>query len=168
MSDEFVFSKTELLAQIRTGWDNLHGDLRTLSPEQLTGPTDAAGWTAKDHVMHLAVWEDGICALLNQQDRRERMGLDEDTWQSEDFDRINAALCKQHQAMTWDAINGHFQKVHNSLMETLDALTEEDLLRPYEYYQLGAGITKPVWHWVAGNTYAHYDEHRPWIAAIVE
>lgn len=54
--------KDELLIRIEQGWNEFQAYIQTLSAAQLAGPTDAAGWTAKDHIMHLAVWEDGIDA----------------------------------------------------------------------------------------------------------
>jgi len=49
--------KAELITRINQGWDDFTTYLKTIEPEYFTIPTDAAGWTAKDHVMHLAVWE---------------------------------------------------------------------------------------------------------------
>ncbi|MCB9452157.1 MAG: ClbS/DfsB family four-helix bundle protein [Anaerolineaceae bacterium] len=167
MSDESVFSKTELLARMRAGWDDQQAYFNTLTPKQFTSLTDAAGWTVKDHVMHLAVWEDGIDALLKSESRPVRMELDEATWNSRDYDHINAVIQQRHQDMPLDAVMQHFQEVHDRLITTIESLSEADLLLPYEHYQPGTGADKPVWNWIAGNTFGHYEEHRPWIAVIV-
>lgn len=88
--------KAGLLKKTRASWDTLNAYVATLTEAQLTQATDAAGWTVKDHLMHLAVWEDGVWAMLNHQNRREQMGVDEKAWQSWDFDAINASIQRAH------------------------------------------------------------------------
>ena len=75
MSD-FQVTTTELVSRMQKGWDDFQAYLKTLTLEQVTQPTDAAGWTVKDHIIHLATWEDGVYALLEKQPRHEQMGLD--------------------------------------------------------------------------------------------
>src|SRR5437868_10712543 len=79
-------SKAELLAKIDQGWNDFQAYLMTLTPIQVTVPTDAAGWTALDHIIHLADWENGVLALLNKQDRAAAMGVDKATWATQEFD----------------------------------------------------------------------------------
>jgi hypothetical protein len=50
--------KAELLERIEAGFQEINQYLDSLTETQLTQPTDAAGWTAKDHVIHMAIWED--------------------------------------------------------------------------------------------------------------
>ena len=64
MADNPDVSTAELLSRTKLGWDSLQAYIKSLTPEQLTVPTDPAGWTVKDHLIHLAVWEDGIVAVL--------------------------------------------------------------------------------------------------------
>ena len=75
MSEQQVMTRDELLANIQREWDSLQAYLITLTPDLVTRPTDAAGWTVKDHVAHLAVWEDSMNALLNGRSRAEFLGI---------------------------------------------------------------------------------------------
>lgn len=168
MTDEIPFSKTELLARINNGWDALQGYLKTLTDEQMTVPTDAAGWTVKDHVIHMAVWEDGIEALLHSQDRPARMGLDQAAWNSRDYDRMNAIIQQQNQTLPLAEIYRRFDAVHSRLVATVTAMTEDELQYPYAHFQPGMDETRPIWGWIVSNTFEHYAEHTPWIAAIVK
>ena len=56
---------------------------------------------------------------------------------------------------------------HQRLPEKVESLTDEDLQRPYSHYQPTSDRAEPVIEWVKGSTYEHYEEHTPWIAAIV-
>jgi len=168
MSEQKVMSKSELLEQMRRGWDDFQAYLQTLSEAQLSQPTDAAGWTAKDHVIHLAVWEAGIDALLGRESRWERMGLDAATWASGDFDAMNAVIQRRHKDMPLVEVLRTFQDVHQRLIGKIALLSDEDLQRPYRAYQPDSDRDAPVIGWIMGNTYEHYAEHRPWIEAIVE
>lgn len=167
MADQEPVTRANLLARMQRGWDELQAYLRSLSEEQLTGPTDAVGWTIKDHIMHLAIWEDGIWALLNRQSRREQMGIDQKTWESEGFDEINAALKARYVDVPLDAVLTTFREVHERLVERIQSLSDEDLLRPYRDYDAGSTSDRPVAASIVGNSFGHYAEHMPWMAAIV-
>lgn len=160
-------SKQELLDRIEQGWAVMQTYLDTLSEAQLTGPTDAAGWTAKDHIMHMAVWENGIYALVSKKPRWEGMGLERDVFVSGDYDHMNALIQQQHAAKPLDEVLAHFTEVHERLVKKLRWLSDEELQQPYRVYQPDSDRDAPVIGWVAGNTYEHYTEHQPWIAAIV-
>lgn len=167
MTHRNISNKADLIASINEGWDSFQAYLNTLSMEQLTGPTDAAGWTAKDHVMHLAVWEDGMYALLQGESRPVYMGVDPQLWARGDYDEINAVLQQRYQDKSWPDVLRFFQAIHQRLMEKLDALSEEALMRPYNTYQPDSPITDPVYTRVIGNTFPHYAEHRDYIERIV-
>ena len=167
ISSDEPLTRENLLRHIRQGWQDLQAYLSTLTVEQLTLPMDLAGWTAKDHIIHLAVWEDGIRALLEGGSRREAMGVDELTWKS-DVDQINALIQQNHRHLSLERVLETLDHVHSRLMSVLDAMTDEALLLPYNHYAPESDSDSPVFWRVAGNTFLHYEEHLPWIKAIVE
>ena len=122
-----VMSKAELLAKIQTGWDDFHIYLKTLTTEQLTIPTDAAGWTAKDHVIHLAVWEDSIIPMLEGKRRDEAMGIEKEMWKRHDFDEINAVIQQRHKALSLPEVMQAFDTAHQRVLEKIESMTDEDL-----------------------------------------
>lgn len=161
------FSKAELLRRIDNGWAELRAYIETLSPEQLAGPTDAAGWTAKDHIIHLAIWEDGVHALLSGEPRRERMGIDEAMWEGHDYDTINAVIQQRHKAISLDEALQRLDEAHRRLLDKIETLSEEDLVQPCSHFQPSSSDRRPVFGVIAGNTFGHYEEHIPWMQAIV-
>jgi hypothetical protein len=159
-------SKAELLEKIDKGWNDFNAFLMSLTPPQVTVPTDAAGWRALDHVIHLADWENGVLAMLNKEDRAAGMGVDKATWATEDFDKINDILQKRSKDKTLEQARQYVMNIHQRFVDKIQSLTDEDLQRPYKYYQPDSDREAPVIKWVQMNTYEHYAEHTPWIAAI--
>jgi hypothetical protein len=49
-------------ASIGAAWKDLHSVLAAVTPSQAS-KRDQAGWSVKDHVAHLAVWEDSVCVI---------------------------------------------------------------------------------------------------------
>lgn len=159
--------KEIMVENINKEWDALQAYIKSLTPEQLTKPADAAGWSVKDHLIHIAVWEVGMVALLNHQSRATAMGLSEEQWGNPDYDYVNEIIKKQHESLSLEAVLKRLDEVHQQLIETLGRLTLEDLERPYNHYAPDDDQTAPVYGWVAGNTFEHYKEHIPWMQAIV-
>lgn len=170
MTNESKLTVSELLAKIDAGWRDFHAYIATLSAAQLTEPADAAGWTAKDHLMHLAVWEDSIYALLRGLPRHAQMGVDQATFEMpgpDRTDRINDVIFRQHRDKPLAEVMAHFQAVHDRVVPLIAALSDADLQRPYSDYQPGATRSEPIVGWLTGDTYEHYEEHQTWIAALV-
>lgn len=167
MSDETPISKEKLLLKVQQCWDEFQTYLKTLTETQLTQQTDAAGWTIKDHIMHLAVWEDGLDAVLHKLPRRERMGVDQASWDlMPNFDPMNAVIQKQHQDKSLAEVLATFQTVHDHVIARVRSMSDEDLHRPYRFYQPDSDGTTPIYRNILMDTCGHYAEHRPWMEAI--
>ena len=136
------------------------------TPAQLITPTDAAGWTAKDHIIHLAVWEDGMYAVLDKTSHSEQMGFDSALW-GRGYDVINDMIWKQHRDKSLEDVLMKFEKVHLRLISKVETLSDEDLALPYSHYQPVSDREYPVIGYIVGNTYEHYAEHQEWIEAII-
>jgi hypothetical protein len=165
-------NKQEALAAMAREREALEKVIAPLSDAQLTAP-GKEGWSIKDHLMHIAVWEQGIVALLNQQSRYGAMGLSRDEWRMEypDFDqRTNALIHERTKSRSLAEVRAAFRDSHRQMLEVLGRLTDDDLSKPYWHYAAEEphDDTRPVYEWIAGNTYAHYAEHREWIQAIID
>jgi len=157
----------ELVRNIESGWLRFQTYIHSLTDEQLTRPTDAAGWTAKDHIIHLAAWEDTLNALLEHTPQWERLGIDKTLWDTRDVDKMNAIIQKRYQNMPLEDVLLRQQQVHNWLMSKVPLLPDEELLRPVRDYQPNSDDTRPILRNLVTDTYEAYEEHTPWIAAIV-
>jgi uncharacterized protein (TIGR03083 family) len=162
-------TKAELFSNLQNGWQQLQQFIHNLTPDQMTQPSDEAGWTIKDHLIHLAVWEDGMNAMLARQPRYTIMGVSKEVWEAEDIDATNAIIQQNYHAVSLPEALKHLEEVHERLLATLTSLSEADLLKPYGYYQADAADDqRPAIDRIIGNTYEHYAEHIPWMKAIAD
>lgn len=159
-------TRENLMSQIEVTWNELLNYLASLSEERLTRLTDAAGWTVKDHIIHLAMWEKAALAFLEGKSKRETLEITPEIWEQDD-DPINAVIQQRYQAMPLEEVMQTLRQHHDLIMKKLDTMSEADLLLPYSHYQPDSTEEKPIIRWVMWDTVSHYRDHLTWIAAIV-
>ncbi len=162
--------RNALLAEIDESWTVLNAALGQLSAEQMAGPNDAAGWSATDHVNHIAAWENSIVALLDGRPRHEVLGIDESLYLAHDFDAENAAIQQNMAGLTPDEALANLRAVHSDLVGRVLQLTDDDLALPYRHYlpdepRDDDGPTAEAM--IRGDTIDHYGEHLAWIQQLI-
>ena len=163
--------KAEHLQRMDEAWLRLNGFIESMTPAQLTGPMDAAGWTVKDHLAHLTAWERGIMFLLRRRPRHEGMGVEESVYQADDLDGLNEAIRQLTVDTPVDEVIADLRETHEQLRAMLVAMPDEDLRRPYSWFlpdETGEDDGRPIMARIVANTDGHVDEHLPWMRAIVE
>ena len=139
-----------LLAQLDQTWSDLRETVSTRSERDLTEARDSAGWSAKDHLMHVAAWGHAFLASLDGRPRHEALGIDKATDGEEDTDAINAAIFTRHR--------------HRSPGDVLDALRASHEAMRARVATLWDSATLAQ---VPGNTFEHYAEHLGWIRELL-
>lgn len=162
-------NKAALMARIDDAWMALERAIGRLSEAQLTEPADAQGWSVKDHLAHITVWEQSLLALLEGRDRTAAVGLPSEATEW-DIDEENAHLYQLHRHETLDEVLTALRRSHQQVLAVIEGLTDEDILRPYSHYQPDdtPPRSQPVVHWIIGDTYGHYEEHQGWIESLVK
>jgi uncharacterized protein (TIGR03083 family) len=157
----------ELIAQERSALEQV---IAQLSEAQLTTPHPESGWSVKDHLAHIVMWERSITALLQYQPRWEAMGLDTATVRASSIDQTNDTLYRMHKDRPLSEVMAMFHDSHRHTLEVLNSLDDEALFKSYAHYQPNEqrdDRDAPIINWIAGDTYAHYAEHRKWIGEQV-
>jgi hypothetical protein len=160
-------ARENLMREIDASWNELQSFLASLTEDQLTRPTDDAGWTAKDHVIHIAAWDTAALAVLEGKSKRETLDITPEAWEQDD-DPINAVIQERYHDMPLDQVMQTLQENHKRFLAKLDSMTEADLLLPYSRYQPDEPDERPLVDYVQWDTAHHYRQHIPWIAAIAK
>lgn len=166
---------SELRARMDSGLASFEAALGQLTEEQLTGPRDAVGWNVRDHLTHLAVWADGVTALLRGEDRWAAMGVEpvlapDSDPPTYDFDVINERIAERHRGLSGAAALAMAVESHRRMAAAVETLRDEQLAWPYSRFGkpvIGDGST-PIAQYVAGDSYEHYPEHLEWIEALLK
>ena len=169
MSDSTPKTPAELLSRLDRAWEALENTLGGLTEAQLTDLRDPAGWAVKDHVMHVAAWEDALVARLAGRPIHEALGLDEATL-GQDEDAENAAIFVRHRHRPLADVLNAARISHHGARARLAALgdravagTVADVVPP------GAESDgSPAAAWIGGNTWEHYEAHHTWIRALID
>ncbi|MCA9887786.1 MAG: ClbS/DfsB family four-helix bundle protein [Anaerolineae bacterium] len=166
MVDGFVDTKAELMELIDRDWSALNQFLKGLNLAQWLDVRNADGWAIKDHVAHLAAWEQSMIALLNSRPRHTGLQVSEELYLSEDVDAINEAIFVLHKDEPLDQVQAHFLATHQELMNLIRPMTDEDMWLPYAHFlpdEPGEGEGPPIIDKIYGNTTYHYREHLEWM-----
>lgn len=157
-------SKAELLERIHASYSSLKETFQLLSDEQLSRPAPT-GWAIKDHLAHLAAWELGIAKLLQHQPRFAAMQVDDTMEKDMGTDELNDLIYQNNAGLSPAEANQKLADAHAQMLQSLTALSDDDLYRPYaDYMPEGSqGFQDPVLGWIIGNTYEHFDEHQVYI-----
>jgi len=159
-------TKAELLAYTEERWQALATYTDALSDSQWTEPTDAGGWSVKDHVAHIVTWVRAEIALLQYRTPlQQSAGIPDPIWGTGDFDQINEEVRQQTIAESPAAVRAERDRVFRKLVEVVSRFSDEDLARPATDF----GLDEPGKSLLAVLTEYHGDhfaEHRGYIETI--
>lgn len=163
-------SKDDLERRLDQSWSRLERRLEALDARQLTGPTDPAGWTAKDHLAHLAAWERSMVYLLQGRPRHEGLGVDEAVYLDGNDDAINAVIQAATKDLPLADVQAVLRSTHQELRSLVASMGVEDLRQPYSHFlpdEPGEDDGRPIIERISANGDAHVDTHLGYIEVIV-
>jgi hypothetical protein len=170
MAEQSAAFKTEFLQTLQTAWVELETCLDSLTESQMTDTFDDQGWNIKDHIAHLAAWEESMAMLFQRQARHQTLGIDlpKITW--ENMDEINAAIREQRKTLPVKSALAEFRelRIQHMLVTAVNGLSEEDLHQPVDIYfsQTPPGEDRLLFDMIHGNTTEHFRDHLPWIRKL--
>ncbi len=160
-------NKEELLENIDRSWRGLQAAAGRYRDEQFE-VRDLAGWSAKDHLAHVAMWERSTLELLRDgRSQYVTLGIERELVESREetkFEKINAIL--HARSADWSLSRVKTDDVHRALIALLDSMPAEELARPWSALEPGTHET-PILLTLDQDCTGHYDEHRLWIEELI-
>lgn len=159
-------TKEELIARIDESRKQLDETVSRMDERTLTEVRDHGGWSVKDHMAHLAAWEQSMVHALQGKPRHEGLGVSEETYNEHDVDKINAEIHAKHKDRPLHEVQAMLHHSQQEMSRQLRRLTTHDLDKTYSHYlpnEPGEERGNPISDYVSGNTWSHYEEHRAMI-----
>jgi len=111
-------------------------------------PDQPGGWTARDHLAHLARWREHAAAVLDAA----RTGAPAPVVPDED--ERNAEIYAETHGLAASEVTGRAAASYDRLLAAIEACSDEDLLKPRR-----PDSDAPVWGVVPGNGETHAAQH---------
>lgn len=166
MTEFHVLTRDALLDEIGRTWATLNDALDALTPEQLSGPTDANGWRVQDHLSHMGAWHNWARLRIQGRPSWEGLGITEDDVRSGDTDTANAAIRARHADKTPAEARAFLNETHDLLVAMVAGMDDAALPQPFR--ALGPDeppdrVIPPASHIIYESTAEHYREHLGWL-----
>ena len=156
--------KRELLGRIRREWGLLERTVSDLSEAEL-GKTGADGWSIKDHLVHLTVWQRWLLEHhLGGKPAHEVMEIDPESADDFEVDQINEILWQRYHDRDAATVWADLRAAYDQVLIVLGKLPFEEMMLPRYADQPEKG---PVLRWIVADTYEHYEEHLPGILKLL-
>ena len=169
MADSSITTKAHLVAEIDKSWAALNSLLAQLSETQMTVAHDEHGWAVKDHLTHIAAWEDSVVVFLQGKPRYEALGIDQALFESGSFDEMNAVIQRLRKHLSLPEAMAQLKSIHDRLMSLLQPLSDADLNQPVRHFLPSSPATdrRRAMDLIHDNTADHFSEHLAWIEALI-
>jgi hypothetical protein len=147
-------SKEQLLSSIQGEHDRLL-DLLDQFPRQQCRAPGVWGdeWTLKDLVAHLNEWH----AIFLRWYRDGLAGREPDIpalgYKWNETPRLNRDIWEMHKDRSWRDVRAEFGRSYGEILELVQGLSEEELLRPGHFAWTGSN---PLTTYLGANTCSHY------------
>ena len=162
-------TKSEMIRMIDAAWAEIESYLAGLTEKQMMDLCDDQGWNVRDHVTHLAAWEEAIVMLIQGKPRFQFLGVDSTQLSMKPIDELNAIIREHWKNPSVTAAIEAYRRIHQELMASLQTLTDADLSQPGGMFfkQIPPDEERRVVDIIQDNTDRHIAEHLPWIKTIV-
>jgi hypothetical protein len=120
-------------------------------------------WSAKDHLLHLAVWQARVADWFDEAGRGRTPARPEPGYRFDQIDELNERDWRVGRALTVDDVRRTFDASHARVVALIDRLSGKELNEPDRFPWLGF----PAVDAIAGNSYGHYGDHREALEELV-
>jgi hypothetical protein len=149
-----------IVARIAAGHKRLQDAIAPLSDEQLQAPVLDGGWSVKDVLAHLAVWDQRLLHAIAPEGgpqvyRRAQPSIADIPFDDAWLERVNARIYTLNSDRDLASVRAELAATQARLLETVSGLSVHDV---YDPDGLSDGLGEPFAPMLLG-AYEHYDEH---------
>ena len=145
-------TKALLLTETERRRDGLMAQLEGMSREQLLWP-GAYGWSAKDHIAHLAEWERMLFAWYDAGMRGEDPPVPAEGYTWAAIDALNREIYERHRDDHLEHVTADWHETSRWLLTLANATSEADLFTPGRYGWTGRGTLASYVYECGANHY---------------
>lgn len=166
---EQIPPNNQLAKNIEIDWAALEASLTGLDEDQLAHICDENGWNIKDHLAHIAHWEEVLLMMFLGIPFEETMRITYGKYPV--FEDVNEDMRRQWTDFSPKAILSRLHRVHHQLMGKLSPLSEDDLQTPIRQFFSNLWIPenedRKMEEFIQSHTDSHYRDHTAWINKMV-
>jgi hypothetical protein len=153
-------NKTAILSSLETSRSLMLELLEKFSHEQMVIPGVIGAWSMKDLLVHLTRWEAELIKLLWQAKRENQPTTLH--FSQESTDAINERWFQESKNRDLNIVWQDFLTVRDQTIRRVKEFSDTELVKA-GYFKWSQG--KPLWEWIAADSYDHEAEHRENILA---
>ncbi len=121
----------------------------------------SGGWSAKDHLAHVAAWERRLIGEIQGDRAVERFGLDAAAFEAATTDSLNAMIHARYRDDSPATVRAEFRAAGEALYEVIAGLSDADLMQPVRPDDPDVDTLVELIGW---DTFWHYPQHTEAIA----
>jgi hypothetical protein len=152
-------TKEELIDKIEQSHSEWEAVLTEVGEDRMTEPGVMDDWSVKDIIAHLSSWQQRVLDRMDADGTGKPLEVLGQT-----VDEINVAFYARNRELPLKDVLAQARDTYDRFMERVRGLSQEQIFEPGHFT-----FTKdnPLYDWIAGDTFEHYDEHsasvRAWL-----
>jgi hypothetical protein len=146
-------TKKRMVEQLNLERRRLEKNLTGLSERDLLVNGVIGEWSIKDVLAHLADWEAHMSVWLDAARCGQLVDEIEQGLNWKQFEEFNQRIYLRHKDQSLEDVLAYFHEIHRKFMRMVEAMPEDEMLKPGRYAFIGKGA---VYSWL--NAYANHDK----------
>ncbi len=156
-------TKAQLIQQMKEARAALEAVIASIPETRMTEGGVVEGWSVKDMLAHLAVWQARTVTMLFQAERGQKPSLGVSSDSANDWANVNAKDYQEQKDRPLDRVLADFRGVHGQMLKRLEQWKDDAALFDRKRYPSLNGDS--LANYIYGNGPEHDDEHRVQIEA---
>jgi len=152
-------SKAAIVKRLETERRRLEWNVARLDQAEMLRPGVVGEWSVKDVLAHLADWEAHMIVWVGGARSGDRVASPDPGLTWDQWDVFNQRVFERHRDKPLDEVLEYFRETHRQFMAMVDAMPEDEMLKPGKYSFLGKDT---IYQWLG-----QYAGHDAWGKAAI-